>query len=212
MDEMLRYITDNLYMILDIVGTVVGLVYVWLEYKASIWLWAASIVMPLIYIFLYYEKGLYADFGLNIYYALAAIYGYAEWTFGHKKKQQQGQEMPITYFPKRLIAPSAVVLVIIWACIYIILEKFTNSTVPVSDSLVNALSIIGLWALARKYAEQWIIWIIADVILSILYIYKGIPFTSGLYALYAIIAVFGYKKWKRTAEGIILMKQNNNSK
>ena len=61
---------------LEIIGTLVGLVYLWLEYKASIWLWIASIIMPAIYIFVYYEAGLYADFGINIYYLGAAVYGW----------------------------------------------------------------------------------------------------------------------------------------
>ena len=79
---------------------------------------------------------------------------------------------------------------------YLILVRFTNSDVPITDSFINALSFIGLWALARKYLEQWLIWIIVDVVSAVLYAYKGIPFKAGLYALYVIIAVLGYYKWK----------------
>ena len=68
---------------------------------------------------------------------------------------------------------------------------------PVSDSFVNAFSILGPWALARKYVEQWLIWIVVDVVCSVLYAYKGIPFKAGLYGAYAVIAVFGYLKWKK---------------
>ena len=66
---------------LEIFGTVVGLVYLWLEYRASIYLWIAGIIMPAIYIFVYYNAGLYADFGINIYYLGAAIYGWTMWKF-----------------------------------------------------------------------------------------------------------------------------------
>ena len=66
-------------MALEIIGTIVGLAYLWLEYRASIYLWIASIIMPAIYIFVYYEAGLYADFGINIYYLGAAIYGWLVW-------------------------------------------------------------------------------------------------------------------------------------
>ena len=72
---------------LDITATIVGLVYIWLEYKASIYLWIVGIIMPLIDIFLYYEAGLYADFGMAIYYALAATYGYVVWKFGKRNNQ-----------------------------------------------------------------------------------------------------------------------------
>lgn len=83
---------------LEIFGTIVGLVYLWLEYRASIYLWIAGIVMPAIYIFVYYKAGLYADFGINIYYLIAAIYGWFFWMWGHRKKKVNSQQMlqPVT--------------------------------------------------------------------------------------------------------------------
>ncbi|MCI5817414.1 MAG: nicotinamide riboside transporter PnuC [Paraprevotella sp.] len=182
---------------LDITATIVGLVYIWLEYKASIYLWIVGIIMPLIDIFLYYEAGLYADFGMAIYYALAATYGYVVWKFGKRNYQGTKEELPITHFKQSQILPAILAFLVIWLIIYEILVLFTNSDVPITDSFANALSFIGLWALARKYLEQWIIWIIVDIVLSALYIYKGIPFKAGLYALYVIIAIAGYHKWKK---------------
>ncbi|MCR5076869.1 MAG: nicotinamide riboside transporter PnuC [Prevotella sp.] len=184
------------YQILDIIGSIVGLVYIYQEYKASIWLWMTGIIMPVIYMFVYYEAGLYADFGMQIYYALAAIYGFLYWKYG-RKKGTESREIPITHYPRRFILPSLVIFLVLWGVLYIILSRFTNSTVPILDSFGNALSFIGLWALAKKYLEQWWIWIVVDLELSALYVYKGIPFTAGLYALYTVIAVMGYFKWKR---------------
>ena len=182
---------------LDITATIVGLVYIWLEYKASIYLWIVGIIMPLIDIFLYYEAGLYADFGMAIYYALAATYGYGVWKFGKRNYQGTKEELRITHFKQSQILPAILAFLVIWLIIYEILVLFTNSDVPITDSFANALSFVGLWALARKYLEQWIIWIIVDIVLSALYIYKGIPFKAGLYALYVIIAIAGYHKWKK---------------
>ena len=79
---------------------------------------------------------------------------------------------------------------------YYVLVRFTNSNVPLLDSFTNALSFVGLWALARKYVEQWLFWIAVDVVCTALYVYKGIPFKAGLYGLYVVIAVLGYFKWK----------------
>ena len=73
---------------------------------------------------------------------------------------------------------------------------WTNSTVPVLDSFTNALSFVGLWALARKFIEQWLFWIVVDIVCCVLYVQKGIPFKAGLYGLYVIIAIAGYYKWK----------------
>jgi nicotinamide mononucleotide transporter len=182
---------------LDIVTTLLGLLYILLEYRASIALWLVGIIMPALDIVLFWQHGLYADFGMAIYYTLAAIYGYLVWKFGRKHNQTVDADMPITHFKRRLILPSAIVFFVAWAVIYWILIRFTNSNIPVLDSFGNALSFIGLWALARKYLEQWIIWIVVDGVLAGLYIYKGIPFKASLYALYVVIAVMGYFKWLR---------------
>lgn len=182
---------------LDILTTVLGLVYIWLEYRASIALWIVGIVMPALDIYLYWSHGLYADSGMAVYYTAAAIYGYAVWKFGKKRGQQDKEELPITHFKKSLIVPATLCFLVAWAAIYVILIRFTNSNVPVTDSFINALSFIGLWALARKYVEQWFIWIVVDALCSVLYAYKGIPFKAGLYALYVVIAIMGYCKWKK---------------
>lgn len=181
---------------LDISAMLLGLLYIYQEYHASIWLWLTGVVMPVVDIFLYYSAGLYADFGMAIYYTLAAIYGFAVWKWG-RKRGQQTTGMPITHVRRSLLLPSLVLFLLAWGALYVILVRFTNSTVPVLDSFGNALSFIGLWWLARKYAEQWLVWIVVDAELSALYFYKDIPFKGLLYALYVVIAVMGYRKWKK---------------
>lgn len=181
---------------LDLLGTLIGLVYVYQEYKANVWLWITGIIMPVVYMFVYWDAGLYADFGMQVYYALAAIYGLAVWKWG-KKRNQTTQEMPITHVKRSLLLPSLFLFLTAWGVLYLILSNLTNSTVPVLDSFGNALSFIGLWWLARKYLEQWWIWVVVDVELSALYVYKGIPFTAGLYALYVFIAIAGFFKWRK---------------
>ena len=192
---------------LDILGFTVGLVYLYLEYRASIWLWLASVVMPAIDMVLYYKAGLYADFGMAIYYALAAIYGYAMWRWKKNENNDNGNDndngngndndgkLPITHFPRRLILPTTLCFFVIWMAIYQLLIHCTDSSVPLQDSFTSALSIVALWALAHKYAEQWLLWIVVDVISSALYVYKDIPFKASLYALYVVIAIFGYRRW-----------------
>lgn len=197
MDQLIAFIADNQLRILDILSTVVGIVYIILEYRASIWLWLVGLIMPLIDIVLYYDAGLYADFGMAIYYALAAAYGFVAWKYFKNKDDSASREKPITRYPRRYVLPAIVVFGVAWAAIYLILIRFTDSSVPVSDSFVNALSIVGLWALARKYLEQWIVWIVVDVFCCVLYAYKDIPFKAGLYGAYAVIAVFGFMKWKK---------------
>ena len=182
-------------MVLEIIGTIVGLVYLWLEYRASIYLWIASIIMPAIYIFVYYEAGLYADFGINIYYLGAALYGWMVWKYGNKEQNQT--ELPITRMPKRSWLKAGIVFLIAQFFIAGVLINYTDSNVPWWDAFTTALSIIGMWMLARKYLEQWWVWIVVDAVCVGLYIYKELYFTAGLYALYAIIAIFGWLNWKK---------------
>ena len=186
-------------MILEILGVITGIVYLWLEYKASIHLWIAGIIMPAIYLFVYYNAGLYADFGINIYYLLIALYGWVTWKtgftlFGHKEPKK---ELRISHTPRTAWIKAAVAYIIAQLGIYFVLTEYTDSTVPWCDSFTPALSIVGMWMLARKYIEQWWVWCVVDVVSSALYMYKGLYFTAVLYAVYAIIAIFGYFKWKK---------------
>lgn len=213
---------------LDIVTTILGLIYLVLEYRASIALWVVGIVMPAMDIYLYWSHGLYGDAGMAVYYTLAAIYGYAVWKFGAKWKamikrkgsdkkegasavssdkieatsavSSSSEELTITFFPHRLILLTLVFFVLAWAATYYVLVAYTNSMVPLLDAFTNALSFVGLWALARKYVEQWLFWIAVDVVCCYLYVVKGIPFKAGLYGLYVVIAVMGYCKWKGLAK------------
>lgn len=186
---------------LEIAGTLVGLLYLWLEYKASIYLWVASIVMPAIYIFVYYDAGLYADFGVNLYYLLIAVYGWWSWKHGvlsnTSAEANHSKELPITHLPKRRWIPLTMTTLLIFALIGGILIYFTDSDVPWLDALTTALSITGMWLLAQKHIEQWWVWMVVDLVSVGLYIYKDLQFTAILYFLYAVIAVLGYRKWKQ---------------
>ena len=178
---------------LDITTTILGLLYIWFEYRASAWLWAVGFLMQALGIVLYYQKGLYADCGMEFYYLLMTFYGYWKWVRGAASQQA----LPITHFPKRFILPWSALTLFIWGIIYWLLITFTNSNVPLIDSFTTALSIVGVWALAHKYLEQWFVWIVVDIVTCGLYFYKDIPFKGSLYALYVIIAIFGYRKWKQ---------------
>ncbi len=185
---------------LDMFTTILGLLYIWLEYRASILLWFVGIIMPALDIYLYWSHGLYGDAGMAAYYTLAAVYGYCIWKF--KKTRKQKLSLPIAFMPKKQYLPAALFLLAAWGITYFVLITWTNSTVPVLDSFTNALSFVGLWALARKYAEQWLFWIVVDAVCTVLYVHKGIPFKALLYGLYIVIAVLGYIKWRKQAKVI----------
>ena len=179
---------------LQLTGIALGLLYLWLEYRANIWLWVVGLVMPMVHGVLYYKSGLYADCAMNGYYVLAGLYGLAVW---HRKPRTEGAALRIGHTPAALAGRLAGIYLLLHATIYLLLVRFTNSTVPFWDSLTTALSIVAMWMLSRKYVEQWLVWLVVDVVTVGLYLYKDIPFTAGLYLLYSVLAVAGYQRWKR---------------
>lgn len=180
---------------LDITTTLLGLAYILLEYKASIWMWAVGAVMQLLGIVLYYQKGLYADCGMEFYYLGMTAYGY--WKWKTLKTPSRGSGEGVSHIPLRLALLWACIALTLWAVIWYLLSHFTDSTVPVADAFTTALSLVGIWALAHKYLEQWLVWIAVDVVTCWLYFTKDIPFKASLYGLYVVIAVAGYRRWRR---------------
>ena len=178
---------------LDITTTALGLAYILLEYKASVWMWVVGFMMQSLGIVLYYQKGLYADCGMEFYYLAMTVYGFIAWMRHSSKKQ----DLPIRHMPKKTAFIWLGIAAFIWLVIWYLLTHFTDSRVPILDAFTTALSIVGIWALARKYLEQWFVWIVVDVVTCGLYFYKDIPFKASLYGLYVVIAVFGYLKWRK---------------
>ena len=178
----------------EIIGAVIGLVYLYLEFKANKWLWPVGVLMPIVYVWIFFQSKFYADMGVNIYYFFASIYGWILWS-KHQKNNQE--ELLITYTPKRYIVPISIIGILLFAIIAFILVRFTDSPVPYGDSFTTALSVLGMWLLARKHVEQWWFWFFVNIISCALYLWKGLYTTSVLFAIYSIISVFGYFKWKR---------------
>ena len=178
---------------LEFVGLVIGLLYLYLEYKANIWLWPVGVVMPLVYIVIFYQSKFYADMGIYIYYFFASIYGWYIWT----KSTNQTDEILISHLPHRYLGKLAAIFLITFAAIAFVLIRFTDSPVPYGDSFTTTLSILAMWMLAHKYIAQWLLWIVVNVVSTGLYFWKGLDTTAVLFVVYSIIPFFGYIKWKK---------------
>lgn len=195
-------ITMDWKLILQIAGVLLGLTYLWLEYRADIRLWIVGLVMPVVHGTLYFKAGLYADCSMQVYYVLAGLYGWAVW---RRARRHAAPEAPkkvpaaIVHTPLRQIPGLVGVYAAAHAAIYLLLVHFTNSTVPFWDAGTTAASIVAMWMLSRKQVEQWLVWLAVDVVTAGLYLYKEIPLTAGLYALYSALAVAGYLRWRKQA-------------
>ncbi len=184
----------ELKLLLQIVGTLLGLLYLWLEYKANIWVWIVGAIMPMVHGMLYLSSGIYADAAMQLYYVVAGIYGLFVWLRGEKRSEKR---VDIQHTPKQWILPLVLVYALLHVALYFLLTEFTDSRVPFFDSMSTALSVVAMWMLSRKLVEQWLVWLVVDMISVGLYFYKGIPITALLYTLYCALAVAGYMRWRK---------------
>lgn len=185
----------DLKLLLQIVGLLLGLLYLWLEYKANIWVWIVGAIMPLVHGVLYLTSGIYADAAMQLYYVAAGLYGLMVWRRAPKKRN----DGKIKHTPCSWYLSLVAVYAMLHVAIYLFLTEFTDSRIPVFDSMSTALSIVAMWMLSRKLVEQWLVWLVVDMISVGLYIYKGIPWTAGLYTLYCVLAIVGYLRWRKLA-------------
>lgn len=185
-------------LIFELVGVFIGLIYLYLEYKASFWLWSAGIVMSVFYIIIFFNAKFYADAGIYAYYLGANIYGLIVWQ-RHQKNgaSANAAAMPITHTEQRQILPLCLIGLASWAFLWLILSRLTDSPVPIGDAFTTALSIVAMYLLAKKKLEQWWLWVVVNLASCLLYAWKGLYPMAGLFVVYTIVSVMGYFRWKR---------------
>lgn len=179
----------------EIIGATVGLLYLYFEYKAHIMMWPTGIIMSSFYTFVFVQATFYAFACINVYYILAGIYGWIMWY--KPRKEHKNTDIGIRRTPTRLYLPILLLLIATYLIILFILARYTDSQVLYGDSFVTTLSIVAMWMLARKYAEQWLLLIVVNIVSVFLYLYQGLYPTSAMYLVYAVVSVFGYVRWKK---------------
>ncbi len=189
---MIEYISSHW---VEIFGVISGLLFIYFEIKASIWLWPISIISAAAYIIIFYTSKFYADMGLQVYFLIVGIYGWIHWLRG--KSNNQKEELPIANTTRNHVLILSVITVVLFFLIKYILSEFTDSPLPGWDSFTTSLSITGTWMLARKIIEQWWVWVVVNFVSLSLYIYKGLYPTAFLYFVYGIMAIYGYFEWRK---------------
>lgn len=194
MEQIFTYLSTNW---MDTLGVCLGLLYLWLEIRENAWMWVVGCIMPVIYIFVLYRAGIYGDCLVEVYAFFAGIYGLFYWLRSRRVEGTQKHELPITYAPGRTRLWLLIITAVAWATLSYLLANYTDSRVPIIDGFTTALYFVALWMLSRKYIEQWWVWFVMDALSSGLYIYKGVYGRALLYAIYTVIACYGYWEWKK---------------
>ena len=174
---------------IELLGAILGILYIVFSIKQNILTWPTGLITSLLYIVVFFKSGLYATMGLQVYYVFISIYGWYFWLKG--KKTDNKSQLPVQVVDKKLWVKIGLFSILIYGAIFFILIKYSDSEVPYLDSLTTSLSIVATWMLAKKYIEQWIIWIFADLISSGLYIYKNLWPTVVLFIIFTIMAFLG---------------------
>lgn len=178
--------------LLEYFGAFSGLLYLFLEIRQHRAMWIVGILTSLFYIFVFFFSKIYADMGLNVYYVAISIYGFRKWTQG--KKQEEILYRTLT---PRLLAGVLLAIAALFALLYNILYRLTDSPIPVGDAFTTAVGIVATWMVARRIIEHWIFWIVANGVSVWLYYQRGLYPTLFLYTCYTILAAVGWYAWKK---------------
>ena len=181
--------------VLELVAIFFGLVSVWFAKKDNIWVFPTGIINTAIYVYLLWKWSLLGDMMINFYYVVMSIYGWYHWT----RKKDDVVEFPISRMNTAEKKWSVVIFTLTIAfvvVVYTFFDKFTHWTTYV-DTFVTGIFFVGMWLMAKRKIENWILWIIGDIISIPMYFAKGYSFTSIQYLIFTIIAVYGYLEWKR---------------
>ena len=195
MNELLQVFWDQLLATtwLEATAVIFGLLSVWYSKQEHIWVYPTGIVSVLIYIYITFQYKLYADMGINAYYFVMSVYGWYHWLDTNDSSKEQ---IPISRNDKKENLVAFLIMVISFAIIRFGLD-YTDSDVPGLDAFTTASAITGMWLMARKKIENWIYWIITDMVAVPLYLYKGLPLTSFQFLVFTILAIWGYFSWRR---------------
>lgn len=185
----------TLDIVLEIISVVFSLLSVWYSKRENILVYPTGLIATGIYVYVLLKYSLLGDMLINAYYFIMSILGWYLWT----RKVDETYFIPITKTNKKeknwsvILFVSALVFVFL---IYYATDRYGTWTAYV-DTFTTAIFFVGMWLMAKKKLENWIYWIIGDIITVPLYWYKGLIFSSLLFVVLTIIAIYGYRAWKK---------------
>jgi len=176
----------------ELVAVIFGLLSVWSMKKESILAFPFGIINVLIYIYICFMAKLYAYAGINFFYFVMSVYGWYNWL----RTGDNEEKIKITECSKKERIGNSAAILFFFVVLWMLLKKYTDSIVPAWDAITTSIYIIGMWLLARKKIENWILWIAGDVISIFLFAYEKLYFSSFQFLVFTVIAVLGYLEWR----------------
>lgn len=194
---MLEYIQSNF---LDLSASVIGLLFLYFEFKANINMWIVSILMAVLFVFMFWSTHLYASMCIYIYFFLASVYGWVMWLKDRKNKKTEDDiiyRLPFSNIWKVIVA-----IAIAFGLIYFLFyhTEYQNTNMRVGDAFATSLNVVSLWMISRKWAEQWLLLIPANIISGLLLYSEANYASSIMFFIYAFVSLIGFFYWCRLAK------------
>ncbi|MBP6378212.1 MAG: nicotinamide mononucleotide transporter [Kaistella sp.] len=201
---------ETYQIILEITAAVFGLLSVYFSIKKNIWVYPTGIVSTALYVYILFKFGLLGDMMINFYYTVMSIYGWILWA----KNAEDHVHVEVSAATKKdwlvaavLFALSLVFVMVVYYYKPLIDNQFSTENVNFGlyhldwanwlDIFTTAIFLVGMWLMAKRKIENWIFWIIGDLICIPMMLYKGLGITSVQYLVFTVMAVIGYLEWKK---------------
>jgi nicotinamide mononucleotide transporter len=177
--------------LLELTAVVLGVAYLLLAVRESLWCWYAAFISTAIFLLLFWDVGLLMESALQVYYLAMAVYGWWQWQQGSGAQA----ELAISRWGVRQHLISLAAILLASAASGALLQHYTGAALPYLDSFTTWGSILTTWMVARKILENWLYWLVIDSVSIYLYLDRALYLTALLFALYLVIVLFGYRKW-----------------
>ena len=194
--------------------TLLGTAVTWLEVIAFVlalaniacnvfeihWGWPLTIVASALYVWLFYASKLYGEAGVNVFFAVAAVWGWWQWLRGHRAHSKS--PLQIALLDRNGIVITLGAWAVLWVVCAVLLRAISDSDVPLADGFVTAGSIVGTVLLGRKFIENWPLWLVVNAASIALFVYKGLHLTVVLYVIFFLLAIWGWIGWTKRLKAL----------
>jgi nicotinamide mononucleotide transporter len=178
---------------LEVVAATFGVISVFLSTRQNIWSWPTAIVNVGLYAVVFYQGRLYGQMGLQPIYLALSVYGWYQWLHGGDQKT----ELRVSSASPQLLTVLLALNLVAWLALAAVLRR-TDAALPWLDALLATTSLVAQWMMTRKILENWLLWIVVDVVYVPMFISQRLYATALLYAAFLVLAVMGYVEWRRS--------------
>jgi nicotinamide mononucleotide transporter len=182
----------------EIIGTMLGVIGVWLMIRQNIWGWPVGLVQVAVYAWVFFDARLYSDAILQVAFFLIQAYGWWHWWRGARNGSSGGLALPVTRLEPAAIAGTVVAGAVLTAAWGLLMHRTTDAALPWWDAFILIFSLIAQWLQARKQLENWPAWVVVNTVAIGVYWAKDLRLTAGLYVIFWLMALWGWREWRRS--------------